>query len=297
MRDIVLRMGLLDDFDDTATDEVIGILLEAYVQVNEIWWREHPDAPPLYTWGVNYQREPKGTPETWVAAPWIWKQRTGIDCDDWAPARAGELRARFGEMARAITRKRKIRGKDGRLKTIWHVIVEREDGTIEDPSAVLGMLQQLPEDAHERRAAIILRLAHSGHQRTRDLVLEYDRQARMGDAGAAEFMRLLARVNRAEKERHERLMAGAETAGIGAGSTSDQDRAEAAAARLHNYIRAANINGMGSVEETDDGRLRLRATLYDPTEDDLAVVRRVPEVDGLAVRIVVIGRVRIGEAA
>jgi hypothetical protein len=69
--------------------------------------------------------------------------------------------------------------------------------------------------------------------------------------------------------------------------THDTDAAETAAHRLNNYIRAAGINGTGSVEETDDG-MRLRATLYEPSEDDIIVMRRVPRVDGIDVRILII---------
>lgn len=69
--------------------------------------------------------------------------------------------------------------------------------------------------------------------------------------------------------------------------THDIDRAEDAARRLDNYIRAARINGHGDVEQVDDG-LALRATLYEPSEDDIVVMRRVPQVGGLDVRILVV---------
>jgi len=200
MRDIVLRMGLLEEFNEEETQEVLERLLETWVQINEIWWRAHPEAPPLYTWGVNYEREAKGTPETWVCAPMIRRQKYHIDCDDWAPARAGELRARLDEPARVILPMRKVRGADGKIKRLYHVQVERADGRIEDPSKVLGMGLELPSDPDERRAAIVLRLADSGHQRTRDLILGFDAQARAGDPAAEKFMRLLARVARRERD-------------------------------------------------------------------------------------------------
>ena len=69
--------------------------------------------------------------------------------------------------------------------------------------------------------------------------------------------------------------------------THDIDAAETAAYRLNNYIRAAGINGTGSVEELDEG-YRLRATVYEPSEDDMIVLRRVPRVDGIDVRILII---------
>ena len=72
----------------------------------------------------------------------------------------------------------------------------------------------------------------------------------------------------------------------GAGTTQDHDQAETAAWRLNRYLRAAGVRGTGSVEETDAG-LRLRATLYAPTADDLVVVRRVSQVDGLDVHVVI----------
>lgn len=201
MRDIVLRLGLLDEYSEDQTGEALDVLLEALVQTNEIWWRAHPEAPPLYRWGVNYQPEPRNTPETWVGVGMIRRQRWGIDCDDWAPARAAELRVRMHEPARVIWTMRKVRGADGQPRRIYHVLVERADGTIEDPSAVLGMLQRLPDDPAERVGTIVLRLARMGHVRTRDLIMDAHARAQAGDAAAERLMRTLARADRQERAR------------------------------------------------------------------------------------------------
>lgn len=53
------------------------------------------------------------------------------DCEDLAGARAAELRVRRGEPARAIAYR------SGPRK--FHAVVRRADGTIEDPSRILGM--------------------------------------------------------------------------------------------------------------------------------------------------------------
>ena len=100
-------------------------------------------------------------------------------------------------------------------------------------------------------------------------------------------------LNRAGYRELTRLVAAAlagTAAAVGAGGTTDdRDTAETAAWRLHRYLQAAGVRGTGSVEElaAGHGELRLRATLYGPTADDLAVVRRVPQVDGLDVHVVI----------
>lgn len=87
------------------------------------------DVPLLYDAGIRYQREPPNR-EEWQTV--LGNFRRGIgDCEDLATHRAAELRAYEGEPARAVVRR------TGR-RTL-HAVVERADGTIEDPSKMLGM--------------------------------------------------------------------------------------------------------------------------------------------------------------
>jgi hypothetical protein len=98
--------------------------------------------PLLYESGARYRREPRGE-EWWESATdilGVTAQGTG-DCEDLAAYRAAELRYVFGEPAR-VAIKRTRRGS-------FHAVVERADGTIEDPSRVLLALEQL-EAGHVR---------------------------------------------------------------------------------------------------------------------------------------------------
>ena len=87
------------------------------------------DVPRLYDAGIVYQREPRNR-EEWQTVLGNFKRGTG-DCEDLATHLAAELRAYDGEPARAVVRR------TGRNRL--HAVVERADGTIEDPSRVLGM--------------------------------------------------------------------------------------------------------------------------------------------------------------
>lgn len=108
--------------------------LEALTRINCDWLRENPQAPDLYSSGVRYAVEPTGY-ELWDPTALLLARGAG-DCDDLACARAAELRVREGDRgARADCYPSAIR--NGRRT--WHAIVVRGDGTIEDPSARLGM--------------------------------------------------------------------------------------------------------------------------------------------------------------
>lgn len=117
----------------TATD--LGLALDAVTAWNIDAMRERP-LPPLYQAGVRYAREPmcrhesgaENMCEEFVTAHEVVRRGIG-DCDDLGPFRAAELRLQ-GEQAQAFAR---------RSPAGWHVVVRREDGSIEDPSAKLGM--------------------------------------------------------------------------------------------------------------------------------------------------------------
>jgi hypothetical protein len=86
-------------------------------------------APPLYESGIRYEREPLGR-EWWQTAADNFAEGEG-DCEDLASHRAAELVVFSGEPARAVTMR------TGRRT--FHAVVRRGDGSIEDPSAALGM--------------------------------------------------------------------------------------------------------------------------------------------------------------
>lgn len=123
---------------------VVRFLLNSLVMADRLYLRMHPNLPLLYDSGVRYRTE---TPaflmtteeqlrkriERFDDIPTQLKRGWG-DCDDLAPWRCAELRERFGEKASL-----KISWKKIKNEKVFHITVRREDGTVEDPSAHLGM--------------------------------------------------------------------------------------------------------------------------------------------------------------
>lgn len=113
--------------------------LEALAQLNEELMermREETgrEPTPLYASGVRYRPEPPGQ-EDWDTCMQVYPRGWG-DCEDLAGIRVGELRRAGETSARADTYRSRIRP-DG--SAVWHAIVVRGDGTLEDPSQLLGM--------------------------------------------------------------------------------------------------------------------------------------------------------------
>jgi hypothetical protein len=96
----------------------------------------HEKWPFIYDAGVHYEREILCTHngvtqicEEWYTTRELLKRKAG-DCEDLACTTAAQ-RILQGEHARAFAR---------RSSCGWHIQVRRADGTVEDPSAKLGML-------------------------------------------------------------------------------------------------------------------------------------------------------------
>lgn len=130
-----LQIGL-GDHPSWRSSRMMGLalkpILEALTTVNLLFLHTH-HVPLLYSSGVRYQNEPKEWPnECFDTIPKVIERGWG-DCDDLAPWRCAELR-KAGERA-------KIRIQWKRLPTgkLYHIVVRREDGRIEDPSRILGM--------------------------------------------------------------------------------------------------------------------------------------------------------------
>lgn len=85
--------------------------------------------PWLYKAGVRYQRETGGGPEEWKTFSQVVADKVA-DCEDLAAARVAELNVRKGIAARPWLKKK---------NRTWHAVVRYPDGTIEDPSKILGM--------------------------------------------------------------------------------------------------------------------------------------------------------------
>lgn len=118
----------------------IILALECLCQENE--WQlaryalDGNPLPRLYHSGVVYQEEPPGE-EEWLDIATLYKQRWG-DCEDVACARVAERRFYDHVPCVPCIRFATYTTKKGRL-TLIHVLNLEPDGTIEDPSKLLGM--------------------------------------------------------------------------------------------------------------------------------------------------------------
>lgn len=109
--------------------EMLKAMLEGLCKANLAYLRRVPTVP-IYQSGVVYQAE--NNTEDWLTVPYILHYKAG-DCEDLAGWRSAELQAQ-GIPAKPDILARKING-------IWraHAIVRLPNGTIEDPSKILGM--------------------------------------------------------------------------------------------------------------------------------------------------------------
>lgn len=114
------------------SEKSLLFLLESLVNINRMLLRRNKNIPPLYKAGVRYVRE-QGT-EIWQDCLKILKRGIG-DCEDLACWRVAELRNN-GKVATPYIRYTI----DPTTKTyVYHVMVLRGDGSLEDPSKRLGM--------------------------------------------------------------------------------------------------------------------------------------------------------------
>ncbi len=123
---------------DSLFSRVARAIAEAVILSNRAYLeekaREGRPVPPLYRSGVYYQNEPEGLPDEALDIPAIMRQGHG-DCLHLSAWRVAELRNAGEKKARiAVTRKRLGRG-----KRLFHVLVRRGNGKLEDPSKRLGM--------------------------------------------------------------------------------------------------------------------------------------------------------------
>lgn len=130
--------------DIPADPAIIEALLEGLIAANTVML-DGADFPPLYEAGVVYKREPKGR-EEWQTCERTLQRGSG-DCEDLTGWRVAELRRAGERGARPFVRPARgsgagvgaAGGRRRRRRRKWHVLVERGDGTFEDPSRILGM--------------------------------------------------------------------------------------------------------------------------------------------------------------
>lgn len=118
---------------------IVRQALEALIFANRFYLRMH-HIPPLYQCGIRYAEEPEGQPyEDFAAVPVVLARKCG-DCDDLVSWRIAELR-NAGENAKVRLKWQYDLSRGSRM---YHVLVRRADGTVEDPSLRLGMGTHTP---------------------------------------------------------------------------------------------------------------------------------------------------------
>lgn len=133
--DITFTIDLFNgDVDAPESLTVLNILANALMQIDILSLRLHPATPNLYESNVRYSPEAEGQ-ERWQGIPTTLRNRMG-DCEDLAAWRAAELNVRHGIAARPLV---VVSQRYPDQKRLYHVVVERPDGSIEDPSFLLGM--------------------------------------------------------------------------------------------------------------------------------------------------------------
>lgn len=134
--------------DKEATNKALSILLKCMTDWNvylmtrqclpplkEAGVRCMPRLPGLYDSGARYIKEDYDAlhPEDWLDVLEVLAQGGG-DCEDLACYRAAELQVQ-GEKACAVFHRKTLSGN----RTLVHILVQRADGSLEDPSRRLGM--------------------------------------------------------------------------------------------------------------------------------------------------------------
>jgi hypothetical protein len=154
-----IRLAVPDELDDQDRKAALDAALESVTRTAASQVRNGkvpPAAGEIKSGRVRWEPEPPGAehfdlPATVIGRGWG-------DCDDLAPWHAGSLRASGRDPgARAIVRK------SGPKR--WHAIVQRSDGSIEDPSAHAGMHSVHGSDASVVGAAAPITQAMSADGR------------------------------------------------------------------------------------------------------------------------------------
>lgn len=131
---LVVRFILADHGVDAEHTLALVALCEALCTIDQLQIK--PGVPSLYTSGVYYKAE-DGC-EEWQDVETTLERRFG-DCEDLACWRVAELRAQGIDAKPLVSWHVGTDPKTGKPRTEYHIRVLLPDGTIEDPSATLGM--------------------------------------------------------------------------------------------------------------------------------------------------------------
>jgi hypothetical protein len=138
MRPAQFRTRIFSDlYSRAASERALDRWLESLTLQDLDYLREHPDTPRLYDSGVHYFHE--GVVDEYFDIPECLNE-TIADCKSLAAWLSAEYRFRGVDLgARCCKKFAVIEDPDAGTLLLYHIQVQRSDGSIEDPSAVLGM--------------------------------------------------------------------------------------------------------------------------------------------------------------
>jgi hypothetical protein len=141
---VVFRSRIFtSDWSQRASEMVLDIHLDSLVAIDLLWLRLNPKTPKMRASGVRYFHE--GIRDEWYSIDAALHDHVA-DCKGLAAWDVAELRA-SGEDPGARTTKRFVEVTDetfGKM-LLYHILTERSDGRIIDPSRDLGMGGEEPD--------------------------------------------------------------------------------------------------------------------------------------------------------
>jgi hypothetical protein len=124
------------DWSRSGSERVLDILLEALVKIDELYLRLTPNTPSIYKSGVRYYHY--ADREEWLAIPECLHERIA-DCKSLSAWLVAEYRVSgIDPGAKCVKKYNTIETDFGPL-LLYHIQVQRSDGSLEDPSVQLGM--------------------------------------------------------------------------------------------------------------------------------------------------------------
>lgn len=204
MINIVLRTQIFTEaWSRTASEQVLDIILEALVEIDLLYLRLNPSTPRLYKSGVRYFHT--GIADEWFTIDEALHEMLA-DCKGLSAWLVAEYR-HYGIDPGAKCFKKFAVIDDptvGKL-VLYHIMVQRSDGTIEDPSRVLGMNKSPEPDGFLPVPGVawtivnglehIIGAGLNGNQTAITQLKELRRRAEKGDA-RAKYLIEVARIIR-----------------------------------------------------------------------------------------------------
>lgn len=144
MRPIQFRTRIFQqEWSRDASERVLDIMLEALVQIDKVWLQLNPRTPDLYASGVRYYHE--GIVDEWLSIEECLHEGVA-DCKSLSPWLVAQLHVSGVDRGAKVVKKfATITDPTVGDMLLYHVLVQRGDGTIEDPSQRLGMHHPEPD--------------------------------------------------------------------------------------------------------------------------------------------------------